>query len=383
MKRLACGLMMLAGLVSWAGATPLVPTHDDQVIEVLPAPAADRAEERRLRRDWATNPQDPVRSLALARRYLDQAHTLGDPRYAGRALAVLQRWSDPSHAPDEVLLTQADIEQYLHEFDAAADKLERLTTRSPGHAQAWLTLATVRRVQGRYDASDRACARVAAAGQGLYGRACLAENAGLRGRFDEARSALTLLLRLPRQPESTRGWLLTSLAELEARAGAPAAAESAYRQALAASPGGYTAMSFADFLLFQRRDAEALQVLADQPRTDEVLLRVAIAGTRAGTPQGRVDAREVRDRTALANLRPETQSTHAREAAMVALWLDPQPAEALRLATLNLQHQREPMDVLLLAQVAHDMSQPAGQREAARVRQEMGLEDRRLDALLR
>ena len=377
------GALVALAMIVTVQATPVVPTRDDQVIEVLPAAAADRSEERRLRREWSANPRDVAKSVALAKRYLDQAHEIGDPRYAGQALAVLQAWPDPAKAPDEVLLIVATIQQYLHEFDIAAANLERLVARKPQDSQAWLTLATVRRVQGRYPASDQACAGVAATGAVLYARACQAENDGLHGDFDGARSLLTRLLATPRLPASTQNWLLTTLAELEARAGMPAAAETAYIAALKASPDGYTTLSYVDFLLFQDRDADALTQLATQPRTDEVLLRLAIAGTRAGTLQGKRDAREVRDRTSLANLRPEARTTHAREAAMVALWLDKQPAEALKLAMLDVKHQREPLDVLLLAQVARVTNQPEGLREADRVAREMGLQDRRLDALLR
>ena len=155
-------------------AEPVVPTSDEQVIEVLPAINGDRAEERRLRREWAANRADAGKSVALARRYLDQARSEGDPRRAGLALAALQAWPDVEKAPDEVLLMAATIEQYLHDFDAAASHLERLVKRRPGQAQAWLTLATVRRVQGSYAPSAAACEALVPLVP-LYAAACRAE----------------------------------------------------------------------------------------------------------------------------------------------------------------------------------------------------------------
>lgn len=356
-----------------ATAQPLVPRSDAEIVEVLFAVAGDRAEERRLRRDWSSDPLDPAKAVPLARRYLDQARADGDPRRAGQALAVLQPWNDPAAAPDEVLLLRATLMQHLHDFDGSAEQLAALLKRRPRHAQAWLTLATVRRVQGRYADSDAACEGLAAARAVLHARACRAENDGLRGRFDAARAALRALLSAPGLSGETRAWLLTTSAELEARAGQPGAAEAAYRAALDAQPDAYTALSYADFLLRGRRHPEVQRLLQGQPRNDAVLLRLAIAGQ---------DPRALRERLSLADLRPETRTTHAREQAMFALWVDRDARRALDLARINVSRQREPLDLLLLADAARAAGDAAALRETARLLKEMGLHDTRLAALL-
>ena len=131
------------------------------------------------------------------------------------------RWqpaSEAARAPTEVLLVLAEAEQYLHHFDGATRRLQALTQRDPGNAQAWLLLTTLHRVQGRYGPSDQACAVLARLRVQPYAEACAAENAALRGQFDAARSRLQALIVRAAEP-STRNWLLTSLAELEQRAG--------------------------------------------------------------------------------------------------------------------------------------------------------------------
>jgi len=125
-----------------------------------------------------------------------------------------------------------------------------------------------------------------------------------------------------------------------------------------------------------------LSQLEQQPRTDAVLLRLAIAGTRTRSPDAQRDVREMRDRMALANLRPDARTTHAREQAMFALWVDAKPQRALELARVNVRLQREPLDLLLLAQAARASGQANAVREAQQLRKEMGLHDERLDALL-
>ena len=91
-------------------------------------------------------------------------------------------------APAEVLLMRATLQQYLHDFEASVASLRQLLARpgEAGRAQAWLTLATVLRVQGRYAESDEACRGVAAAGadaacRRLPGRERGAARRGRRG----------------------------------------------------------------------------------------------------------------------------------------------------------------------------------------------------------
>jgi len=378
---LAAGLFLSA---LPASAVPVVPTRDDEVVEVLPAVIGSRSEDRRLRQALAARPDDAQLAVQVAQRDLARAREGGDPRFAGQALAALRPWPDAATAPAEVLLMRATLQQYLHEFDASIASLRLLLARPDGASQpqAWLTLATVLRVQGKYAESDQACRRVASAGADLHAGACLAENAALRGQVAEARKAFAALLARPGLPPSTRAWLLTSTAELEDRDGRPAAADAAWRSVLALGPDNYAAIAYADFLIAQRRPAEALRVLKDEPRTDAVVLRLAIAGTRARSADAARDVTEMGERIALANQRPEAKKFHGREQAMFALFVEGQPARALALARGNVEQQREALDVLVLTEAARVSKDAAAVAEARALKASMGLHDRRIDALL-
>ena len=375
--------LLTSATVSTLQARPITPTRDDEVIETLPAVTGSRAEARRLRQQLTQTPGDATLALAVANRYLDQAHELGDPRFAGMAMSAIAPWRDDATMPDDVLLMRANLQQYLHEFDAAAASLQRLLAR-PGlpRPQAWLTLATVRRVQGRYADSDTACRQVASAGSELHANACLAENLALRGEVDRARATFTALLADARQPNATRAWLGTSLAELEQRAGRAAAAEAAFQAALKLEPDPYTTLAYADLLIDEKRPAQALTVLKGQARSDAVLLRLAIAGTQAKAPSATVDVAEMRERIALANERPDAKVFHGREQAMFALAVDGDAASALELARANVVHQREPLDLFVLAQAARASGQPAAIDAAKRLAGEIGLVDQRVRAIL-
>ncbi|MDP9045051.1 MAG: hypothetical protein M3O01_09625, partial [Pseudomonadota bacterium] len=184
------GLCAATLVVAAAQATPIVPTRDDEVVDVLPALPGNRAEEKRLRGLLTQQPTNQALALATAKRYLRQAHSTGDPRFAGMAMSAIAAWTDEATMPDDILMMRATLQQYLHDFDTAAASLQKLVKRPSGAAnpQAWLTLATVRRVQGRYLESDAACAQVARAGATLHASACAAENLALRGDTDRARA---------------------------------------------------------------------------------------------------------------------------------------------------------------------------------------------------
>jgi hypothetical protein len=69
------------------------------------------------------------------------------------------------------------------------------------------------------------------------------------------------------------------VAGIEELAGRPAAAELAYRQALAAERSGYLLLAYSDFLLRNGRASEVAPLLANEARSDAVLLRLAMAAT--------------------------------------------------------------------------------------------------------
>lgn len=376
----ALAAVVIALAAAGAAAVPIVPRDESEVIETLPAVSGDRAEERRLRRALAERPGDAALATAAARRWLERARADGDPRWAGRALAALAHWPDPQHAPDEVLLLQATLDQHLHDFDAAVAKLERLVARRPREAQAWLTLATIRRVQGRLDDSDRACARVAAAGAAWHAAACRAENDGLRGRFDAARAEFGRLLAAPSLDATMKHWLWVGRAELEQRAGDAQAAERAWQAALREERSGYAVIGLADHWIAEGRPGDALALLENEPRNDAVLLRRAIAGVAARGADAAQDVREMRERLLQAGERPGAAAVHARERAMFALRVDARADLAWTLARENARHQREASDLLLLAQAARAVG-GAAVPEADRVLAEVGLVDRRREGV--
>ena len=302
-----------------AGARPITPASDSEVIETLPLAGAQRSQLQRLRHAVAARPGDAALATQLARKLLEQARRDGEPRFAGQALAVLRRWADDSRddGGSELQLVLADTEQHVHDFERATHRVQSLLQRDAGSPQGWLMLATLQRVQGRYAASDQACRMLARLGAALHANACLAENAALRGEAEGARRMLQQLL-AANGDAATRAWLSTTLAELELRAGRLAAAEAAFRASLAAQPDAYAAIALADLLIAQHRPQAVGPLLASLPRSDSVLLRLAVAARDARSTQADALLHELRERLAELAQRGGTSSPHAREQAMFA-----------------------------------------------------------------
>ncbi len=370
---------LVAALATLAAGTalavPIEPRSDAEVIERLPP----------VVRSNTAAATDPAAALADARQWLAIAHRDGDPRPAGRALARLATWQDDARAPADVVVMLATLEQYLHRFDPAVQRLKALLARegaaasSPAVAQAWLLLASLHRLQGRFADSDAACGHLQRLRVQPYGDACIAENMAMRGEFDAARSTLNILLARTANA-GQQSWLLTSLAELAQRAGDNAAADAAFRRALQAERSSYTAVAYADFLLDQQRPAEAWDALAGQPRSDGVLLRLAIAARRMHRTDAAALRDELRARYAQADERPES-SGHDRERALAALDLDDRPAQALAAARRNVAQQLEPIDLWLLARSARAAGDSAALGQARERARGIGMVDRRVDAL--
>jgi len=370
-------VFLLAGLP--AIGTPRVPSDDAAVLERVPAAAETRKLEP-LRRAVATHPDDLKSAFALAQGYLDIGRTTADPRFVSYAQAVLSPWLSRPR-PDPVVLTwTATSLQYLHRFEEALDLLDRATAAQPQNGEAWLTKATILQVLGRFQAARRACQPLTLTNGQLIALGCLTSVNSLTGRLRESYSALrSVYVDDPRIPLNIRVWILDELADMALRAGDPTEAEKYWLAVLRAAPrDAYSKSAYADLLLQQHRETEVVHLLRADEQQDNLLLRLAIAGTRLRMVDGRRWSALFEARYEAA-LRAD-DFTHAREHARFLLEVRGDSAGALRLAARNWQIQREPADVRVYLAAAR----AAGNRPALQIIQEWiaqtGYEDRSASA---
>ena len=355
---LAAGLpLMFAASVAWGAASAVPPGPDHQVVEVLPQVTTVRPALRAASTP-ITTPRAPEQAARLAREAIDTARRTGDARYWGRAQTALGAWWDHPSAPPDLMVLQATVLQGQHRFADAQTRLQQALQAAPSHAQAWLTLASLYKLDGRYAQAQDACAKVAATGAALYGRICITELRSLQGAsVGAAWEALQAQVRA--EHPAIESWLLSLWGEHLERQGQTAQALQRYRESLALEADPYTALAKADLLLRLGRGPEALTVLSAAPDTDAVLLRRARAHRMTNQPEWKTLRAELLNRQQAQERRGEQLDAHAREYALTALWLLDDAAQAQRWAQRNLALQKEPVDWRL----ALDVARQAGDRK--------------------
>lgn len=343
--RLAGFFAGLGFLVSTtSAAAPRIPASDATVLEHVPAAAAT-GKLQPLRARVASHPEDLPSTLALARGYLEIGRANADPRFVSYAEATLAPWLSRPHPDPAVLTLAATTLQYLHRFDAALTLLNRALAEQNFNGQAWLTKATILQVQGRFEDARQACRPLIQVSGQLIALTCLTSVNSLTGRLNESYLALRrVFTNDPRLEPGIRIWILDLLADMAQRAGDDKAAEAYLTDALQVAPqDGYSKGDYADLLLRENRNVEVVQRLHGDESQDNLLLRLAIAGARLRSEDGRRwdDLFQARYEAA----RRDGDFTHLREQARFLLEVRGHAAEALELAERNWQVQKEPADV--------------------------------------
>jgi hypothetical protein len=381
------GLRVASAATSAAAAaagTPRTPAADSEVLERVPARARNpRARTlAALRAAWRAQPADASAALALARHCIDTFQADGDPRHLGCAQAALGRWWAEPAPPPGLRIQRAVVLQFSHRFDAALADLDAVLAADDRAYEAWLWRVAVLMVQARYAEAAAACARVAPLVTPLSAIGCRAQVDAATGRAEAAASALREgLARLKDASAAERRWALTRLAEIEERLGRTAAAEAAFRDALALDDGDvYVRAAYADFLLDQDRPADVRVLLAGRERVDVLLLRLALATARLGDADARRLQRELAVRFEQAR-RLGGDALHEKEEARFALALQGDTARALALARHNFGVQREPADARVLLEAALAARDKAAAEPALRWLADSRIEAPRLQAL--
>lgn len=368
-------------------AEPFVPTDSNQVLEKLPLAATDSQlrELQGLRRQLADRPDDLKLALQVARRNLEIGRAEADPRYYGYAQAALAPWwNQDDLPPPEVLLLRAVLRQNRHDFDGALADLQQVLAVRPRDAQAWLTQAVIQQVQGEPAAALRSCLALRRLTGSLLFNACWSGAASRGGQAEAAYRGLSQALAgSPAANPMERQWALTVLAEIAEQRGDASAAETHFSDALALGRRDvYLLGAYADFLLDQNRPAEVRDLLRDEQRADNLLLRLALAERRLDDSAWQRHAEVLEARFTAARQRGD--GTHVATEARLRLELRQQPREALELAQRNwVQGQREPQDARLLLEAALATGQPEAAREVLDWLTRVRLEDERLAELSR
>jgi len=382
-------LVVVLAVAGWlaparpAWTAPRIPASDDVVLERLPARPGDPAQRelRKLRAALADKPGDPVRAIALARRHFEIAQAEGDPRHIGYGEAALRGVREEGGTLAELLVVRAQLAQYLHDFARALALLERALAIAPDDPEALAWRAAVRMVQADYAGARRDCERLAQVASELLGTGCRAHVAAATGALRAAYAQLLKTLgQYPGARPSLRQWVSILLADMAQRLGDARTAEAHYRAALAlGEPDQYLLAAYAEFLLDERRPAEAAALLRGWERSDTLLLLIVRAAKALGSAETPRLAGILQARYAEAAQRGTR--LHAQDEARFRLDFLGDAAGALEIATQNWAEQREGADARILLEAALAAKAPQAARPVLDWLAASGFEDVRLARL--
>ena len=371
-------LLLVATAVAGQPAGPHTPASEAAVLQKVPA-ASDPGMRRiaALRKALAANPSDARAADTLARAYVEFGRKVGDAHYAGYAEAVISPWTTKANVPAALLVTQATVLQYRHEFTVARALLDQATRADPALAQAWLALASLDMLEGDYARAAGRCGRAGRLGGRAVGLACAGNVHLYTGRAEEG-LALLAQADIP----ALGAWVEGLRAEGNERLGRWQQAEGHYRKALKLAPGdNYLLVGYADFLLDRGRAKEVVALLASYTESDTTYLRLALAHAALESPQAsmfrwtmaaRFEAYKLRDSALL-----------GREEARFLLHLAGDPDAALAAALRNFERQREPADVRILLEAARAARRPEAAGPAIAFVERVKLQDPVIEALVR
>lgn len=365
-----------------AQETPYTPARDDIVLQTVPSRTDPRVRSfDALRSDLEQHPDDAARAVTLARAYTEYAQGTGDARYLGRAEAVIAPWLARQPTAIPVVLLHATILQSRHFFTEARGLLQEIVRRDPENTQAWLTLATVAQVQADMVGARRACAHLLGSSNALIPGGCLSSLSTVDGHADAAWKTLQVLApQLRAAPPAEQSWIHAVMADTAITRSDPASAEEHFRAALQATPGdNFVLADYADFLLDEKRPAEALELVKDYSTSDTSFLRQVFAELALDLPQAQADKEEMARRWAAIDRRGTR--TYGREEAMFALHAEHDATRALTLAQENWKVQRAPKDARILLEAALAANQAAAAQPVLELLAQTHLEDPRVNAL--
>jgi thioredoxin-like negative regulator of GroEL len=364
-------------------AEPYLPADDNEVLETLPRDLlSSRSELATLRRQLAENPNDMELAARVASLYLQVGREEGDPRFNGYAQAAIRPWWEAANPPPAILKLRAKLKERDHKYDEALADQQLLLENDPQDIQAWIELANLYRVQGKYTEAREACDKLSKfAGQAATVM-CSVPVQAATGHAEEAYASLTEILPTVRERWPTAvQWILTMQAEISRSLGRDREAQQHYRECLANDPTDkYLLRSYADFLLDRGRDEDVLSLLRPYTADTGVLLCLAIAAQRTGQEalahewQAQLESRFEESR-----LRGD--QPHGRFEARYELELGNDPKRALTLAQANWQQQKEPHDTRILLEAAIAANEPAAAQAVLEFLKQSGTQDVELQRL--
>ncbi len=272
-------------------------------------------------------------------------------------------------------IAAADEAQSRHDFAGARRQLDRLLAANPRDLEARLMSANLFLLAGDFERARNDCRLVIEIGALQAGTVCLASALTGPGSLDRGRRMIAALGDVTDGDVELARWRLLTEADLALRAGDFTAGLALHERAHALDTSHEEARTRLAGLLLERGEVARAYALAQAP--DPSVARLVLR-LRAAKVLGDLSA--VASLGELVEMLDDDRSRglppHLREEAQLALYVEHDPAAALRLARLNFETQRDTPDLRMLAEAAVKAGDAPALEAVRAWMQRSGFEDR-------
>ncbi len=295
--------------------------------------------------------------------------------------AAHESYRQRSAALERPGIAAADEAQSRHDFAGARRQLDRMLAADPRDLEARLMSANLFLLAGDFERARNDCRLVIEIGALQAGTICLASALTGPGSVDRGRRMIAALGAASDGDVELARWRLLTEADLALRAGDFTAGLALHERAYALDTSHEEARTRLAGLLLERGEVARAYGLAQAP--DPSVARLVLR-LRAAKALGELDA--VASLGELVEMLDDDRSRglppHLREEAQLALYVEHDPAAALRLARRNFETQRDTPDLRMLAEAAAQAGDAPALEAVRAWMQRSGFEDRVVAARL-
>lgn len=307
---------------------------------------------RILQKHISQHPDDLRTAITVARKFVQKGKKQNDNRFLGYAESVLARWLTMENIPTDVLLLNAEIKEYRHEFTAALADLETVNDASPHDPTARLMRSNIYQIQGYFEAAQTQCRALGPRAIAMS-TICGLSLTSLTGDLEESYQALSKFVAAQRMPPEIETWALGKLADMSIRSGRLMDALTYFEQ----MPRNYSQTSalrsqLLDLLLMLEKPSSVLTLVAADEKSDGLIIRRLRAMKMLGMDWRGTQAERLE--RYFDSLERQPVNPHAREVAYYHLYLTEDFDRAFAAALKNWDQQKEPIDTLLVLAAAHN-----------------------------
>jgi tetratricopeptide (TPR) repeat protein len=297
------------------------------------------------------NPNDSSAELNAAQTMLSQGRRDGNAQSVAAADAMFAQMNGTINTA-QILRSRAIAQQYLHNFDAALDLLDKVLKIDNGDASALLTRSNILLVQGKINQAKDACRSLARAMRYDLFVLCDASTNAVGEQASASAERLQSFIASGRMDQALTGYAYSIIGEIAMFENDNSKAQRMFAMAQELDPENLRIrMLHADSLLKLSKFEQALEILDVVADTDALLVRRAIALKRSGETKALNSVIKTMKGRIKANFWAG-HSGHAREESLYYLEVENDALQALARANVNWQYQREFEDAKLLLDAA-------------------------------